>query len=413
MSKQKSIQPVSARLQAPMMKRSRHFFEALVILILGMVLLGACQTPEPPLYPPPAPVEGPEYGLFWFGKDDANQLALPGEDNPYYDPERSTIIFVHGWKPNQAYTHRTMIWKFEDESGQEQAVDMAAAWVDAGWNVGVFDWGPFADEPFVTDAEAKIWTTQGGKGMRWRAREGDYRTDHSIDIPISRLFYGELVQALADFRGPELRIAGHSLGNQIATAGVAELAAAIQQNQLPPEMMPGQLVLLDPYWSPVVQDYLNERSTGRAVRDLIEQKLRPSGLVISWYQSSLMTDGILVSDDNPELRPLVAIYERMDPAYCPVTDQVCRHEAAWQSYFYSFAFAPPRECTRADEEASCEPTGQNAASASTPVERLQEMIGSDFYYDQVARSDADQSLTTRRTDDDWYERKPIVIEQSN
>jgi hypothetical protein len=376
---------------------------SIVIVLAGAGLISSCKPLPEPLYPPAANVSGPEYGLFWFGKDDANQLALPGEDNPYYAPESPTLIFVHGWKPDQGYTHRTMIWKFEDASGQEQTVDMAAAWVDAGWNIGVFDWGPFADEPVVTDAEAKIWTIEGGKGMRWRDRDGDYRTDHTADRPISGLFYGTLVQALADFHGPELRIAGHSLGNQVAAGAVARVATDVQANNLPPELLPTQLVLLDPYWSPVHQDYLGEKSTGDAVRQYITENVWPHGILVSWYRSSLMTDGILVSDANEGLRKVVATYSELDPAYCSVADQVCRHDAAWQSYLYSFAFAPPKECARTDPDADCLPTGRMAASASTPADYLAGMAGQSFDWVQVAGPD-ENGLHTRRTDDDWYER---------
>jgi hypothetical protein len=386
-------------------KSTGRFLLILAIIVAGALLVSACKEPDTPIYPAPPNIVGPEYGLFWFGKDDANKLALPGEENPYYDPENPTIIFVHGWKPDQGYSHRTMIWKFEDESGQEREVDMAAAWVDAGWNIGVFDWGPFSDEPIVTDAEAKIWTTEGGEGMRWRDREGEYRTDNTIETPIKELFYGALVQALADFRGPELRIAGHSLGNQIVVGGVNKLLSDIDDGQLPSQLLPTQVILLDPYWSPVVHEYLGERSTGATVRQIIKDKLLPRNILISWYRSSLMTEGILVSDANPALLSLVSAYILMDPAYCALTDQVCRHDAAWESYFYSFAFAPPKECVRPEPDADCEPTGEVAFSASTPVERLREVDGKRFGWDQVLISAEDHSTITRRTDDDWYERR--------
>jgi hypothetical protein len=213
------------------------------------------------------------------------------------------------------------------------------------------------------------------------------------------------VQALADFRGPELRIAGHSLGNQIVVGGVNKLLSDIDDGQLPSQLLPTQVILLDPYWSPVVHEYLGERSTGATVRQIIKDKLLPRNILISWYRSSLMTEGILVSDANPALLSLVSAYILMDPAYCALTDQVCRHDAAWESYFYSFAFAPPKECVRPEPDADCEPTGEVAFSASTPVERLREVDGKRFGWDQVLISAEDHSTITRRTDDDWYERR--------
>jgi len=208
---------------------------------------------------------------------------------------------------------------------------------------------------------------------------------------------------MGDFHGPELRIAGHSLGNQVVVGALGRLAIDVREGQLPAEMLPTQLLLLDPYWSPAEQDYLEEQGTGDRVRQIIKDRLRPRNILVSWYRSSLMTEGILVSDSNPQLRSLVSAYVLMDPAYCGFADQVCRHEAAWQSYFYSFAFDPPHECVRANPNADCESTGLPAISASTPVERLREVAGKHYEWDQIERSD-DSSTLTRRTDDDWYER---------
>lgn len=39
-------------------------------------------------------------------------------------------------------------------------IDAADQWLEAGWNVGVFYWTPYADEPALHDAEMKIWTNR-------------------------------------------------------------------------------------------------------------------------------------------------------------------------------------------------------------------------------------------------------------
>ena len=41
-------------------------------------------------------------------------------------------------------------------------------WKADGWNVAIFYWNQMADEDEVKDAEAKIWSTNGPKGMRYR-----------------------------------------------------------------------------------------------------------------------------------------------------------------------------------------------------------------------------------------------------
>ncbi len=91
-----------------------------IIGLLLLVLTGCTTTlnPSDSLSPDSrsdsSSESGPNSGIYWFGKEDANQLAVPNESNPYYDPTHPTIIFVHGWKPDQGYTHRTMLWQFED-----------------------------------------------------------------------------------------------------------------------------------------------------------------------------------------------------------------------------------------------------------------------------------------------------------
>jgi len=372
-----------------------------ISVCLVVILLAGCAvtTPEGVL-------SGPNYGIYWFGKDDANQLAIPDEPNPYYDPTRPTIFFVHGWQPDQAYTHRTMLWEFEDEaSGEMVNVDLAAPWIDAGWNLGIFDWGPFADEPFVFDAEAKIWTTEGGQGVRWRDIAGDYLAPLEPGVSAGELFYQSYTQALADFSGPDLRLAGHSLGNQMAVQLLQQLAHAIELGDIEPSLMPQRLALLDPYWSPVEQDYLDGETTGSRVKNILEQDILPQGIPIEWYRSSSLTDGRLISDANEELQERVAFTE-LRPRYCSQTDQVCKHMAAWQSYFLSFGSPPPLECERPDSESDCLPTGRVAASAGTPNARLTEMMAEPYHWLQVPGPTGNESTLTRDPGDDWFERQP-------
>ncbi len=352
------------------------------------------------------PDAGPDYGIYWYGKDDANQLAIPDEVNPYYDSTRPIILFVHGWQPDKAYTHRTMLWEFEGEkSGEMETVDLAAPWIDAGWNLGVFDWGPFADEPFVFDAEAKIWTTEGGQGMRWRDETGSYHAQRGQDISIGELFYQSYIQALSDFSGTELRLAGHSLGNQMAVSLLNQLAEEIEVGDISDNIMPDRLALLDPYWAPVEQEYLAGDRTGDRVRDILEQDILPQGIPVEWYRSSSLTDGSLISDANEELQDQVAFTE-LRPRYCSQTDQVCKHMAAWQSYFLSFGLPPPPECERSDPESDCLPTGRVVASASTPNTRLTAMMSEPYRWLHVTDPSGNDSTLTRDPGDDWFERKP-------
>ena len=379
----------------------QHFHRICLIigLSLALILLAGCVVTTPEV-----PATGPNYGIYWFGKDDANQLAVPNEPNPYYDPTHPTIVFAHGWKPDQGYTHRTMLWQFEDQdSGDMVTLDLAASWIDAGWNVGVFDWGAFADEPFVFDAEAKIWTTKGGAGMRWRDEAGNYHEQRGPVVSAGELFYESYVQALADFSGAELRLAGHSLGNQMTASLLQQLTEAITNGDIPDALMPQRLGLLDPYWSPLEQDFLAGDTTGGRVREILEQDVLPQGILIEWYRSSSLTDGKLISDANEELQTEV-VFTELRPRYCGQADQVCKHDAAWQSYFLSFGSPPPPECERSDPGNNCIATGRVTASASTSNERLSEMMAEPHHWLHVPGPAASDSTLTPQTDDDWFER---------
>lgn len=39
-------------------------------------------------------------------------------------------------------------------------IDAADAWIDEGWNVGIFYWNYHADEETPQDSECKIWTSK-------------------------------------------------------------------------------------------------------------------------------------------------------------------------------------------------------------------------------------------------------------
>jgi len=376
--------------------------------MLGLLLVLAGCTVMPPSPPAAGTAKEPEYGIYWYGKEDASQKALPGQPNPYYDPTKPTMLFIHGWQPDQAYSHRTLMWKYEDATtGVTTAFDLAAPWVEGGWNIGVFDWGPFADESNVLEAEAKVWTATGPRGMRWRDRDGNYQTAGVPQLSASELLYRNYLDVLADYRGPEIRIAGHSMGNQMATALVLRLLETLGRDEISPHLLPTRLTLLDPYWSPPTRDFLNQASTGDVVRRGIEETILTEGILVEWYRSSSLTDGTIISDGNEALQPSV-VFSEMQPYFCPVTKQVCKHEASWQQYLLSFGAAPPPECERASEDAPCVATGRVAALASTPNERLAEMLADDATWMQAIGPDGVDGRLTPVTSDDWYERVPAA-----
>lgn len=384
--------------------RSARRTQIALVGVVGLFLvLSGCTSRVPPASAA-GTAKGPEVGIYWYGKEDASQKAIPGQPNPYYDPTRPTMLFIHGWEPDQAYTHRTLVWTYQDATtGVTTTFDLAAPWIDAGWNIGVFDWGPFADESKVLEAEAKIWTAKGPRGMRWRDRDGNYQSEGAPQVSASELLYRNYMDVLADYRGPEIRIAGHSMGNQMATALVLHLLETLGREEVSPHLLPSRLTLLDPYWSPPARDFLNQDSTGDVVRRGIEGSILPEGILVEWYRSSLLTGGTLISDGNEALQAEV-VFSEMQPRFCPITQQECKHEASWQQYLLSFGSAPPPECERASQDAPCAATGRVGALASTPNERLADMLPESATWVQTVGPDGVDGRLTPITSDDWYER---------
>ena len=386
---------------------ARRSLPALVSVVGLLLVLAGC-TAMPPSTPAAGTAAGPEYGIYWYGKEDASQKAIPGRPNLYYDPTKPTMLFIHGWQPDQAYTHRTLMWEYEDATtGEMTTFDLAAPWIDAGWNIGVFDWGPFADESNVMEAEAKIWTARGPRGMRWRDRDGNYQTEGAPQVSASELLFRTYMDVFADYRGPEIRAAGHSMGNQMATALVENVLETLGRGEVSPHLLPDRLTLLDPYWSPPARDFLNQASTGDVVRRGIQETMLHEGILVEWYRSSSLTDGTLISDGNTALQSSV-VFSEMQPQFCPLTQQVCKHEASWQQYLLSFGSAPPLECERAGKDAACVATGRAAALASTPNERLADMLADDATWIQAIGPDGVDGRLTPITSDDWYERVPTA-----
>ena len=104
----------------------------------------------------------------------------------------------------------------------------------------------FSDEPWLPDAEAKIWREESR--LRFRTSEGfkDFAMHGSVATCLG--------QSLASLPVPRLRLAGHSLGAPLAIRAAQQSRAELR------------IALLDPFWSrrmPVVnpQSYLSTASS--------------------------------------------------------------------------------------------------------------------------------------------------------
>ncbi|GAB4565233.1 MAG: hypothetical protein Tsb0020_15960 [Haliangiales bacterium] len=305
-----------------------------------------------------------DYGIYWYGPGNVAQKYIPGTPNPFFDPTKPTVIQAHGWQNGSSKKARRETFNYlHNDAKNGVDVDLADAWIDAGWNIGYFYWNQFADEGEVKDAEAKIWSATAQRGMRWRRCDGSTTTAGAPNLSVGELFYDAYTAAMADFSGPSIRVVGHSLGNQLATRLAFLVHEGIERGELSPELLPHRVELLDPFWSNGGKSYLGNAWTGEVTRDIVAT-LIDQGVIFSRYKSSNIND-FGVGDRNTSLTNMIGETELV-PSFISSFDQAGRHVAAYNLYYHSFAFAPPTAC-----DAACD---EQAASASTGDARMRELM---------------------------------------
>ncbi|TBR38267.1 hypothetical protein CBF23_012800 [Marinomonas agarivorans] len=302
-----------------------------------------------------------DYGLYWFGTGDNYQKATPGHSNAYYNKYKKTVIFIHGWQQNSSVNKTREAFDVARQGGPNQNV--AEGWLNAGYNVGILYWNQFADEKEVKDAEAKIWSGNGPRQMRWRRADGSY-ANASTTNNVTQLLANSLKANMSDFQGAELRITGHSLGNQLALTISDTLRADVQANRITNKLLPKRVALLDPFYSNGGKSYLGNDWTGERARGIAD-RLISKGIAIEAYRSSPVTSTAFVGDANNGLINKVAFVE-LKPWFLPAWDLGKKHSVAKWHYFWSFSFVPP----------SIRDSNSDGASASTNINRIKQLMTS-------------------------------------
>lgn len=266
-------------------------------------------------------------GLYWFGYNDAEK-AQPGQANVNFDPTKKTVIYIHGWQNGSSQNQSRETLHRGGSGGPNE--DLSWYWLDRGWNVGILYWNQLADEGDVKHAEAKIHTTNGPQGMRWRRTNGSYNNNGPTES-VTDILYSSLVSGLQGFSGSELRITGHSLGNQLALTVSAKL---VNNNSFTPD----RVTLLDPFYSNGAESYYGGKWAGEIARDNVTI-LKTAGVAIEAYRSSPVTSTVFVGDQNKALMNQTAFVE-LKPWNFNFWQLAEKHGAAVTHYFWSMAFDP-------------------------------------------------------------------------
>lgn len=273
-----------------------------------------------------------DYGLYWFGYVDA-QKAVPGQLNNYYDKNKKTVIYIHGWQNNSVT--RGARETLDRRASGGPAEDLSQYWLDRGYNVGILYWNQFADEGEVQDAEAKIYTASGPRNMRWKRLDGSYQSGPNTSV--GQLLFEAIRDNMADFNHSHLRIAGHSLGNQVALDVSKRLHDAVNAGQLSANLRPDRVALLDPFYSNGAKSYLGGQWPGEIARESANA-LISAGVAIETYRSSPVTSTAFIGDSNTALLNKTAFSE-LKPWNFNFWQLTEKHLAAVTWYFWSRAFS--------------------------------------------------------------------------
>ena len=350
-----------------------------------------------------------DYGLYWFDGNNHSVKAVEADGTvnnvplKFYDPSKPTIIHFHGWQPDSAtrgdgYDREDFRFVWGDED-----VITSTSWKNKGWNIAYFYWDQFADESEVKDAEAKMWSANGPRGMRYRLSDGSYSTKFSPDVSVGQIAFDQVTAALSDNTSYYVRLAGHSLGNQLATIVARKISDAIYAGNVGTNVMVDRLELLDPFWSQDGKSYLGD-ANGDGANDWVGERTRWSiselilrhDTPVTWYKSSGILD-VWVGDKNVELEGTATfIHNRF--WYLASGDYINKHNHVVPWYFRSMASAAPEEVT-INWAGVRSQTGLDAASAATDDDRIRNMMGDSYHWDQV------EGRYTADPEDDQFEVK--------
>ena len=86
---------------------------------------------------------GLDTGLYWYSKGESGALGGVGckaradgaAMTGYYDPTKPVMVFVHGWQNGSTVAGVRDNFYFSEASR-----NVADAWIDAGWNVALYQW---------------------------------------------------------------------------------------------------------------------------------------------------------------------------------------------------------------------------------------------------------------------------------
>ena len=278
-------------------------------------------------------------GIYFYGTQQnsirtdfaGNQKYITGEPNAFFDPNKPTIIYTHGWQKGGVTSRGREGFLFTEDN---QWQNVQNYWRNAGWNVGIFHWIQMADDDWgamPVDTEKKIYDANSNIGMRWKKSDGSFATRGNPTINVTQMYRQEYLK-IAAVASAEIRLIGNSLGGNMTVAMGRELA--INGSRLP-----NRISLMDPYWD----GQLNGNDGITVPGNLADNKavgadgaarLYNGGVAIEYFRSSIAGQ----QGYNKAVADICA-YTNFIPGY--TNNPIAKHTQPTRQYLWALAFNPP------------------------------------------------------------------------
>lgn len=340
-----------------------------------------------------------DMGLFWTAWDaDRDQIALFDADSEtgaaLVDPHKPTIIFIHGMRSDGYYTQEEFYLNSNIADPNQFGLDssgvpLALVWQNAGWNVGYFHYSRFATEA-PQKIESKIWATDGEPNVRYARSDGSFQ-ENPTEYCIAEHFAAEYLRAinmLPDSMGTkEIRLAAHSMGGELTTAGLFLLTVLSDEGQLDAGKLPNRFAMLDPYFSTCILDnegneffvmgptditlswsgkLLPYNRVGPTLIDCLKV-INSKGIAVEYYTFDLSTLVAAMPYTLIEMLKEQCVYVTIQPDYDQMNEAYSKladgHNGVRDWYLCSIYTQPVSDVT----------TGGVAASAATPTETIKSL----------------------------------------
>mgnify|MGYP001026576948 FL=1 len=349
-----------------------------------------------------------EMGLFWTKWDEETKtiIQVPADSKEgaaLVNPNKPTLINVHGvlldgYEKQEKFRLNTKIANPEEFDIDANYVYLNYIWLRAGWNVANYHYNRFASEINPSLIEAKIWSNEGSRGVRYRHADGSYSANDVTEYSLAEHFAAEYIRAMkllpSSMGNKEIRVAAHSMGGQLATATIFLLTELADHGQLPREQLPDRFALLDAYFSgSLIGDdgkmtYIGPRDinirwsgkplyqnhTGKTMIECLKA-MNHRGIAVEYYtyEANFLKAGMeFLVPELIKLSSYVIVYPNFQgPQYSVITDG---HNAVREWYLCSIYSAPVKDITDGAESSAYAP------SAALPTEKLKDFYNKKFLH---------------------------------